>query len=35
MQVVEEKPEEDDLTVYKEIVASVFLTSPTHSNMGN
>ena len=35
MQVVEEKPEEDDSTVYKGIGASVFLTSPTHSNMEN
>jgi hypothetical protein len=35
MQVVEEKPEEDDSTVYKGIGASVFLNSPTHSNMEN
>ena len=31
MHVVEEKPEEDDSTVYKGIGASVILTSPTNS----
>jgi len=33
MQVVEERPEEDDSTVYKGISASVMITSPTHSQM--